>query len=455
MLLDASVLSDDERAAINRLAMQVRRQDAEMTRLDRYFEGAQRLQHIGLMVPPELRRFETVINVPGMAVTEPTIRQRIKAFHRAGDSTKPDGALAEAWAANNLASESTILAQEKKVFGRAFITVGANDEPGGLPLIRVEDPRQIGYTVDSRARRLTEVLRLWRDDARRAQCATLMLPDTTVQVERGRNGWVVVERDDHGLGVVPVVLCAHRRRAGRWTGRTEMADVIGLTDGIARLVTNMQVGAEAHALPSYAITGASKGDFVDRDGKPIPVWESYLTAIKALEKTDAKIWQIQAGDLNNFTDAVNNMLAWCASVLGLPTRYAGQQTVNPAAEGAIRADAERLVGRVEAMNRVDGDEWAWAMDLYERFRTGEWGESNSIRALWHDPSTITPAQTADAAVKLRGAGGLSVEGMWDMLGWDEARKTQERERLDREGNADPILTLGRDLARGTGNAPAQ
>lgn len=454
LLLDASVLSADERDAVNRLVGQVRRADREMTRLDRYFDGSQRLQHIGLMVPPELRHFETVINVPGMAVTEPTIRQRIKAFYRAGDSTRPDDALAEAWEANNLASESTLLAQEKKIFGRSFVTVGTNEDDPNHPLIRVEDPRQIGYTVDARHRRLAEMLRYYRDDAARTWRATLYLPETTVHLVRSRNGWAVEDRDDHGLGVVPAVLCAHRRRAGQWSGRTEMQDVIGLTDGIARLVTNMQVGAEAHALPSYAITGASKGDFVDRDGKPIPVWESYLTAIKALTNADAKVWQIQAGDLNNFTDAVNNMLAWCAAVLGLPTRYAGQQSVNPAAEGAIRADAERLVGRVEAMNRVDGDEWAWAMDLYERFRTGDWGPRNSIRTLWHDPSTITVAQTADAAVKMRQVGALSVEGMWDMLGWDEPRKAQERGRLAAESVADPLVQIGRDLMAGTGNAAA-
>ena len=37
-------------------------------------------------------------------------------------------------------------------------------------------------------------------------------------------------------------------------------------------------------------------------------------------------------------------------MLGLPTRYMGQQTVNPAAEGAIVADEIRLIKNVELMN---------------------------------------------------------------------------------------------------------
>jgi hypothetical protein len=48
---------------------------------------------------------------------------------------------------------------------------------------------------------------------------------------------------------------------------------------------------------------------------------------------------------------------------------------------------------------------------------------------------------------------LSVEGVWDMLGWDEARKQQERARLDKEAASDaqndPVLTAARALSSGT------
>ncbi|MDG4869209.1 hypothetical protein P8631_14535, partial [Guyparkeria sp. 1SP6A2] len=105
----------------------------------------------------------------------------------------------------------------------------------------------------------------------------------------------------------------------------------------------------------------------------------------------------------------------------------GQDTVNPASEGAIRADEARLIRNVERMNVYDGDSWAWVMGLRERLRTGEWLPGNEIRALWHDPATPTYSQRADALTKM--AGGvpiLSREGVWDELGWDEGRKQQER-----------------------------
>ena len=123
----------------------------------------------------------------------------------------------------------------------------------------------------------------------------------------------------------------------------------------------------------------------------------------------------------------------------------GQEAVNPASEGAIKADESRLVKNVEIKNRFDGDSWSWVMGLWERFRTGSWPQANTIRALWFDPSTPTESQIADKVLKLKAAGVLSREGSWDELGWDEARKSRERAYFEAEGLNDPELALARDL----------
>ena len=52
----------------------------------------------------------------------------------------------------------------------------------------------------------------------------------------------------------------------------------------------------------------------------------------------------------------------------------------------------------------DGDSWSWVMGLEERFRTGAWGQTNSIRARWHDPETTTFSQVVDGLIKLRSVG---------------------------------------------------
>lgn len=443
-LLTASVLSDAERASVNRLSAQVKKNRPKLDRLDKYFEGEQRLKHIGLAIPPEARIFETVVNVPRMAVMEPVLRQRLRGFYRAGDSTVQDKDLRASWEANNLDSESSLCHQETRLFGRAFVAVGSHPDEGERPLITVESPMEIAVDVDRQRRAMREGFRQYRDDIEKVTRGTLYQRDSTLHVVRGSRGWQLdesfeVARDSHNMGAVPLVMFLNGRRAGRYEGTSEMADVITKTDGIARLITNLLVGSETHALPARWIAGASNEDFMDEEGQPIPVWEAYFTAIRAIDDHDAKFGEWKAGDLKNFTDTVDSMLAWCAVELGLPTRYTGQRTVQPPTEGSVVADESRLIMRTEAKNRYDGDSWAWVMGMEERIRTGEWGTRNSIRTLWQSPATPTLAQSADAAMKLRAGGALSVEGVWDMMDWDEPHKLLERGRLSREVESAQIL----------------
>lgn len=451
-------LSDDQKATITRLSTKLRRAAPQLDALEKYFNAEQEIQHIGIAVQPKLRKdFTAVVNVPRICVEEPVIRQHIRGFYRTGDSTREDPALREAWEANNLASESSLVHVEEKIFGRTYVSVGTNPDDDEHPLIAVEDPRALAVEVDKRRRRISAGFRQYRDEATKATLGTLYEPGATVHVQRGRNGWEVADVegavDEHALGVVPLVAFVNRRRAGSWDGLTEMHDAIRKTDAAARIITNMSVASDSLALPHRWAAGVNKDDFVDaKTGRPLDTWQAYMTALRATTNKDAKFGSFDAADLANFHKAVDALLSWCAAEYGLPLRYLGQQSVNPASEGAIMADESRLIGRVERMNRFAGDSWAWAMDLYERVRTGDWGARNSIRVLWRNPATPTLSQIADAGSKMRANGDISREGLWDMLEWDEPRKAQERDRLDAEGVADPLVTLGRDLMGASGAA---
>lgn len=412
------------------------------TRLDRYYDGSQRLEHIGLAVPPELRRFETVVNWNRVAVDSVADRLSVKSFILPGEETA-SAALREGWDANNLDSESVIHAQETLTLGRGYVTVGTNEEDREHPLITVESPREIAVDIDKRHRRINAAVRMYDHEPGEVlpRFATLYLPDSTQWLERdGKGGWTVLDRDDHRLGRVPIVMFLNRRRLGKWDGVSEMKDVIPLVDAAARSLTNLQIAGETHSVPQKWVVSASKGDFVDGAGNPIPAWESYYSAIWATGNKDAKMGQFNASDLKNFHDTVNHYGQLVSSVTGLPLRYLGQTSVNPAAEGAIRADESRLVLNAERKQANFGDGWGWVMGLYERFRTGDWVSGNRIKTEWHDAGTPTFAQKADALTKLYagGLGVLSREGVWDELGWSDARKDREREYF-RSESTDPYL----------------
>lgn len=403
-------------------------------RLDAYYNGVHRLAQMGLAVPPSLRSFETAVNWPRLTVDALEARLDVKTFYM------PDGrradAVIEGWAYNNLDSESSLAHIDALVYGRSFVVVGSNADDPAHPLVTVESPREITVEVDPRTRRITRALRVYgvNEQTGQPEHATLYEPDRTTWFYRGPGEkWHETGRDDHRLGRVPIVMLVNRRRAGDFRGVSEMADVLGLTDAAARTLTNLQVAGETHAIPARWVSGVAKGDFVDAQGKPIPVWESYFTAMSATGNKDAKFGQFSASDLKNFHDTVNHYAALVAAVTKMPHAYLGLTTAQSPSADAIRSAEAPHVKLAERKQRAFGDSWAWVGALYERFRTGSWDNGNAMRTEWHDAATPTVAARADAIVKLNGGLPiLSREGSWDELGWTEARKNTERERFEAE-----------------------
>lgn len=434
-----SLLPLDESKLVDDLSRRLFTSYADDQRFDRYYEGSQRLTHIGLAVPPELRKFETVLNWCRTVVDSVSDRMRMKAFYLPGEDRASE-ALRESWDYNNLDSESIAHHQEMLILGRGFVSVGANEEDPEFPLIQVENPRELAVDIDHRHRRLRAAVRVMpseNDAPGTPSNAVLYLPDSTMRLKRHQGQWVVEDRDDHGLGRVPLVMFLNRRRVGQWTGVSEMVDAIPLVDAAARSLTNLQLAGETHSVPQKYVLGMSKGDFVDAEGKPIPAWEAYFNAIWANQNKDAKVGQFAASDLSNFHNTVDHYASKLAGLYGLPARYVGITSVNPAAEGAIRAEEARLILNVEKKAALAGDGWGWVMGLVERFRTGEWVSGSRIKTDWFDAGTPTYAQRADALTKMynSGQGILSREGVWEELGWSEARMERERSRFEAEARA--------------------
>ena len=434
-----SLLPLDESKLVDDLSRRLFTSYGDDQRFDRYYEGSQRLTHIGLAVPPELRKFETVLNWCRTVVDSVSDRMRMKAFYLPGEDRASE-ALRESWDYNNLDSESIAHHQEMLILGRGFVSVGANEEDPEFPLIQVENPRELAVDIDHRHRRLRAAVRVMpseNDAPGTPSNAVLYLPDSTMRLKRHQGRWVVEDRDDHGLGRVPLVMFLNRRRVGQWTGVSEMVDAIPLVDAAARSLTNLQLAGETHSVPQKYVLGMSKGDFVDAEGKPIPAWEAYFNAIWANQNKDAKVGQFAASDLSNFHNTVDHYASKLAGLYGLPARYVGITSVNPAAEGAIRAEEARLILNVEKKAALAGDGWGWVMGLVERFRTGEWVSGSRIKTDWFDAGTPTYAQRADALTKMynSGQGILSREGVWEELGWSEARMERERSRFEAEARA--------------------
>lgn len=406
----------------------------------RYYMMQQRIEQLGMALPPNMRNFLVPVNWPRVVVRTITARQRVRALILPGEE-QADPQLRSIWDANNLSAHTKMFRRDKLIYGRGFMSVGTNEANPELPIVRVESPREIEAKVDTRTETMTAAARFYGTDPVTGMgptSVTLYQPDVTIWITKGAdNRWTEVDRDVHGLGVVPIVMGLNERMSGGFAGESELTDIIPLTDSVCRSLTNLQFAQEAHGVPSIWATGVAKGDFVNEDGSPVPMFEAYFDAIKMLSNKDAKWGQFSASDLKNFETAIEIYGKQASVTTGFPGRYFGLQTVNPAGEGAIGAEEVELVNRVEDKNDSEGMELGWTGGLAYRFATGDWVEGNRVRADYFDPGTPTIAQRMDALVKFRSVDGISREGMWDELGWTEARKAKEREYLAAEA-LDPI-----------------
>jgi hypothetical protein len=356
--------------------------------------------------------------------------------------------------ANNLDADLSLFLDDRYTYGRAFFSVGANEDDPSLPLIHVESPTEMTALVDIRKRTMTSAAKIYGPPNEEPTNITLYKPDVTIWLERAEDGgkWVEVDRDEHKLGRVPVTMSLCRRRSGSWVGTSLMARVAGITDAAARALTNMQFASEAHGIPQKWAVGVTQGDFVKQDGTPIPAWEAYFNAVWMNKNKDVKLGQFSAADLKNFETQLNIYGRLAGSVTGLPLRYFGLSTTNPPSADAIRAEEAQLVKFVERQNSQVGSVLGWTAALALRFATGEWIDGSRIGVEWHDPATPTVAQREDALMKRKSQGVLSVQGYWDELGWSEQRKAKEREYLREEASGDPIFQAARDLMGGSGAA---
>lgn len=447
-------LSLDDTRVINNLIAQHGYYFPFDERHDRYYEGHQRLAQIGLAVPPELRRFETIVNWPRLAIDSINERLEPRAFMLPGEDTA-DEILQDGWESNDLDSEAPKHHLDTMIFGRGFVCLGTNGEDAEHPLITVESPRELSVSIDPRTRRVTQAFRLYGIDEKNKipRYATVYRPDSTSWYEMQAGGWAETDRDDHMLGRVPVIPFYNRLRPGRWHGVSEMADVITLTDAAARSLTNLQIAAETHSVPQRYALGMTKGDFVDVDGKPLPAWEAYYGTIWATANDKASVGQFAASALSNFHETVNHYARLVSALTGLPPHFLGFSTDNPASADAIRSSEARLVKRVELKQRELGDSWGRVLAFYIRLKTGEWPDGRRIKVDWQDASTPTVAARTDAVVKLHAAKLVSREGVWDELGWSDARKKTERAYLEQEAN-DPLLSQALQSVTNPPTAPS-
>lgn len=408
------------------LAAQLRdrliRLQPDLSKWSRYYEGKQGLSY---MAPELIREMEgriqpVIVNWPRLVVDSLEERLDVEGFRI---NQRVEDRLWDFWQANGLDEASQQAHVDALAMRRSYVIVGSGDMPGDAPVITVESAAQVYADRDPRTRRVTRAIKRWTDDADN-EFLTLYLPDRTVYLVTEFQGRVTREYDTdvHNLGVVPVVPIVNRSRITDTDGVSELADVVPLSDAACKIATDMMISAEFHAMPRRVVVGMGEDDQFDQNGRPLSKWAQIAGRIWTIDAlpSEVNVQQFAEANLANFHQTLNTLARMVASMSGLPPHFLGYSDANPTSADAIRSAETRLVKRAERRQRAFGGAWEQVMRLALLVADGSLPDGiDSLETIWRDASTPTVAQKADAAVKLRTAGLISLRQAREDLGYSQ------------------------------------
>ncbi|GGK61281.1 hypothetical protein Sme01_02950 [Sphaerisporangium melleum] len=446
-------LSDDERLLLDALRAELMADRFRLELRDCYYNGEQLVRDLGISIPPQLRGLHTVIGWPQIGVDALEQRLDIETW-RYKDTPDTSDELADIWEPNELISESQLAHLDALVYGRSYVAVGSGDcgSDDCPPLVTVESPLDMTIFYDARSRATTAALRVYKLDGDDA--AALYLPDSTVHVIATNTGWEVIDRDEHELGVVPVVRISNRQRTADRVGRSEITPaVMSVTDAACRTLMGMEVAREFYGAPQRYILGASESAFQDAEGNPLSAWETYLGRVLALERDEdgevPTIGQFAAYDPSVYTRIVDLYARIMATQLGLPPHYLGYTTDNPASADAIRSTEAQLVKRAERKQALFNTPWSQVFRLALLIKTGDLPDrARRIETVWRNPATPTVASQTDAATKLVQSQILPADSdvTLEMVGLTEGQRQRVQADRRRSQGRQMLTDLGNQLA---------
>lgn len=445
-----------------------------LRKLNAYMEGKQPLKFLALELKAEFgdRLAEIVINWCDMVANAYGDRLDLTGFSL--PDSKSDGVIVDAgdqalwnlWEENDMVRQSQQAHLEAVALGRSYAIVGARgeldeepaegelekvpnpfDEALSSPLITVESPIQVITEDDPRTRQPVAALKRWKDE-NKVDRATLYLAEQTIHYYYARK-WIVADKNEHGLGVVPVVPLVNRQRMLDWRGKSEFEKIIPLADSANKMATDMMVSGEFHAMPRRYALGMAATDFVDDNGKKISAFEQIGGRLWATSSKpgDVELGTFKETDLAVFHNSLRLLADMTIQLAGLPQSY-GYSKDNPPSADAMRASESRLVKGCERMQTGFGSSWRRVAAIATLIRDGEKWDPRILRATtkWRDAATPTVAQIADASVKKFQAGISTLRQTRIDCGYSpqEISRMEEEDAIALKNN--PMTVIAREMS---------
>ncbi len=425
------------------LGQKLDEQASPLSVLDSYYSGTQPLSFLSPKAREALgnRLRALTVGFPRLAVDALAERLRIVGFRDGQPGDPFDPVLWADWRRAGMVDGSAQAITEALTLGRSFVMVWGQ---GGRPTVSVESPRQVAVARDPATRQVVAAVKRWADQGKGH--AVLFEPDRVTRyvsdahvvdwAAMPSHAWTATRTLPNPLGVVPVVPLINGGRLLDADGVSEFAPIIGLTDALTKLMSDLMTSAEFHAMPRRWVTGLEITE--DEDGNPVNPFSKEQDRVWIAEDAAARFGQFDAARLDGYSDAIGTITRQIGALAGLPPSYVGLHGDQPASASAIRASEASLVARALAKQRAWDAPWTLVAQLMVAVREGVDPLSVNVEPVWADASTRTPAEAADAAAKLVAARIIPVERAQQDLGYtasemDAMRSVSRGAALDAAG----------------------
>lgn len=406
-----------------------------LAKLDAYYDGKQPAAFLSQKSKDALdgRLRVLSVNFPRLLVNSLAERIRVTGFRGIGDETA-DPSLWQVWENNDLTTQSHLAHVDALTHGRSYVIVWADES--GKPLVTVESARQVITAHNPATGSVTAAVKRWEDG--RQHFAVVYEADKITRYQGKENALQVVEVIPNPLGEVPVVPIVNRSRLLDVYGSSEMSDILDLTDGLNKIMSDALVSSEFFARPRRWVTGLEIVE--DENGTPIDPFSSEANRVWQSENPDTKFGQFDGARLDGYGDLTAVLTQQIGAISGLPPHYLGLNGDQPPSADAIRSAEASLVAKVTGKQRMFGRSWAKIADLIVRVRDGH--NDRDFETLWASPETRTPGQLADAALKLNQMGVPLAAVLANPLGYSPA----EIDQIIVQRRAEALDTAGADLS---------
>ncbi len=431
-------------------------------RLRNYYTQHVHVKNLGISIPPQLERVETVSGWCHKAVQAHAMRSIFDGYVFAGET---DGGLERLVSANRLRSLYQQAVSSSLVYGVSFLS--AMRGTGNQPAVKV------------RLFSANQACALWDKDADAIGCAVVLsnvdndgnpsefvahFPNAVLTFERSGSNWECdVEGNLTGRPMVePVIFDPDPDRP---LGHSMLTpELTSIVDKAMRDVLRMEVGAEFFTAPQRYILGASEdlfstsstsdedegGEATAEPASDAAKLKAYYGALWAITRDESgelpQVGEFSAPGADNFTKVFENDAQRFSGATNVPLAQLGVLSNTYTSSDALGAANDPLILEVETMNRRNAESMEGLARLMMAVRDGvpvsELGEAAwTVQAYMRDPSKSTLAANADAWTKICGADNslVGTDVMYEGIGFNQP--TISRIRAE-QGKANATAELG-------------